>query len=108
MQSNTAPQSTAQQIIRAAVAAAGGNLKAGAALGISSAAISGWTSIGSIPASRILPLCELGGNVITPLQILDVLARCRRETAPVRRVCERPLPLPLPAPVGEEAEKAAS
>ena len=106
MQSNTAPQSTAQQIIRAAVAAAGGNLKAGAALGISSAAISGWTSIGSIPASRILPLCELGGNVITPFQILDVLARCRRETAPVRRVCERTLP--LPAPVGEEAEKAAS
>lgn len=81
MQSTSAQQSTAQQVIRAAVAAAGGHLKASEALGLSSAAISGWTSSGKMPASRILPLCELGGNVITPVQILEALAREAGEKA---------------------------
>ena len=69
------------QVIKAALAAAGGHLKAGSALGISSQAVSDWSASGKMPANRIIPLCNLGGNVVTPVQILEALAREAGEKA---------------------------
>lgn len=68
-------QPNARQVIRAAIAAAGGTQKAGQCMGITSQAVSGWAASGRVPAERIKPLCDLGGNVVTPLQILDAMAR---------------------------------
>lgn len=68
-------QPTARQVIRAAVAAAGGHVEAAKELGITSPAISGWVERGTIPARHIAPLCALGKNVVTAQQILDAMAR---------------------------------
>lgn len=68
-------QPTARQVIRAAIAAAGGVSKAAELLGLASPAVSGWISRGTVPAARIKPLCDLGGNVVTPAQILDAMTR---------------------------------
>ena len=72
---------TAAQLIRAAIAAAGRGPIVQKSLGIGSKAISKWIAVGRIPAHHIKPLCELGGNAITPDQILDALAREASEKA---------------------------
>jgi hypothetical protein len=74
-------QATARQVIRAAIAAAGGMAKAGPALGISPQTVSAWAARGRVPSEWIKPLCDLGGNVVKPTQILEALARCAREKA---------------------------
>lgn len=68
-------QPTARQLIRAAVAAAGGTSTAGPAMGITSQAVSGWIERGQVPAKRLAPLCDLGGRAIQPEQILAAMAR---------------------------------
>lgn len=74
-------QPTANQVIRAAIGAAGGATKVGEALGVTHAAVCGWLERSSVPARHILPLCEAGGNVIKPEQILAAMARNERSAA---------------------------
>lgn len=68
-------QPTARQVIRAAVAAAGGHVKAAKALGISSPAISGWCDRGTVPPHHIAPLCALGRHVVSVQQLVEAMAR---------------------------------
>ena len=68
-------QPTAQQVIRAAVAAAGGPQKAAAKFGIASQNVSAWIARGRVPADKIKRLCDLGANVVEPSQILEALER---------------------------------
>ncbi|MFN7432258.1 MAG: YdaS family helix-turn-helix protein [Betaproteobacteria bacterium] len=76
-----ADNATAHQVVRAAVGAAGGVSKVAEHFGISAASVSGWLDRGSVPAGRIKALCDLGGNVVTPMQVLDALAREARAAA---------------------------
>lgn len=64
-----------KRLIRAAIAAAGTAPEIAPKLGIGSAAIYRWISRGRIPSEYIKPICEMGGNAITPDQILDALTR---------------------------------
>lgn len=66
---------TARQLIRAAVAAAGGATNFGKALRIKPQAISQWVRLGRVPTDRIIPLCEAGANVVTHTQILEAMTR---------------------------------
>jgi len=68
-------QATAEQVVRAAIYAAGGVSKVAESFGIASASVSGWLERARIPADRIKALCDLGGHVVTSDQILDALAR---------------------------------
>jgi hypothetical protein len=72
---------SAHQVIRAAIAAAGGATAAGEKLGRPSNTVSAWAARGSMPAVSIKPLCDAGGNVVAPLQILEALARDARAAA---------------------------
>lgn len=74
-------QPTASQLIRAAITAAGKSGAVARAFGLKQAAVIKWGAVGSIPAKHIKPLCELGGNAISPDQILDALSREASEKA---------------------------
>lgn len=74
-------QPTARQVIRAALAAAGGPLEASRRLGVSPATTSAWIARASVPAERIVPLCAAGGNVVSTTQILEALAREAQQKA---------------------------
>ena len=65
----------ARQVIRAAIAAAGGAAKISEALRIGEGTVSAWTARERVPAQWIKPLCDLGGNVVKPEQILEAVAR---------------------------------
>lgn len=64
-----------QQIVRAAVAAAGGASKVAEEFGIASASVSGWMERGSVPGARIRRLVELGGGIVTVDQLLALQER---------------------------------
>jgi hypothetical protein len=66
---------TARQVIRAAIAAAGGSPRISEALGIGEGTVSAWTARGSVPARWVQPLCELGGHVVKAEQLLEAMAR---------------------------------
>lgn len=66
---------TAQQIIRAAISAAGGGVKVARAMRLGRSTPALWAHRGAIPAEHIKPLCDLGGNVVKSDQILEALAR---------------------------------
>lgn len=68
-------QPSAEQVIRAAIAAAGGFAAVAEHFGIASQSVTGWAQRGSVPAVRIKPLCELGRNVVSPDQILEAMTR---------------------------------
>lgn len=68
-------QPSAARLIRAAIAAAGRGPAVAKALGITTAAVNNWAMNGRIPADRIKPLCDMGHNIVTPVQILDALSR---------------------------------
>lgn len=57
-------------IIKAAVAAAGGRARVAQALGVTAWAVTGWTRTARMPADKIRPLCALGSNVVTADQLL--------------------------------------
>jgi len=66
---------TAEQVIRAAIGAAGGPAKVGRHMGISHVSVSGWAARGRVPAPRVRPLCALGGNAVTADQVLAAMER---------------------------------
>lgn len=66
---------TARQLIRAAVAAAGGQTNVGITQGIRPQAVGHWIRTGRVPTERIIPLCEAGANVVQPTQLLDAMTR---------------------------------
>jgi hypothetical protein len=71
---------TAQQLITAAIAAAGRSNRVAQAFGISEAAVSAWGRTGRIPADRIAGLCNMGGNAVRPEAIVEALGREAEES----------------------------
>ena len=65
-------------LIKVAVEAAGGRIKAAQALGVSPWTVTGWQRTRRMPADKIRPLCSLGG-VLTPEQILAYIEKCANE-----------------------------
>lgn len=64
-----------RQVVRAAVAAAGGTLKVASEMNLSPGAVRAWVFRETIPAHRVKRLCEIGGNVVDPIQILEAIER---------------------------------
>lgn len=70
--------------IHQAIKLGGGGAKVARALGMSNQAVLAWPVRNRIPVEHIVPLCELGGNVITPVMILESITATERE----RQACE--------------------
>lgn len=66
---------SAEQLIRAAVAAAGGVQKVAAEFGLTDGAVSRWQSRATLPAEHIHRLCWLGNNTVKPEAILEAIGR---------------------------------
>jgi hypothetical protein len=73
-------QPRAAQLIRAAIAAAGRSPTVARRFGLSVAAVNAWAKRGNMPADRIVPLCEMGGHAVQPMQLLEAITR-EREAA---------------------------
>lgn len=66
---------TARQLIRAAVAAAGGAQLVADEFGLSAGAVSRWQSRGTLPSEHIHRLCRLGADAIKPEAIVEAIGR---------------------------------
>ena len=75
MHSKQSSEPTADQVVRAAVGAAGGVSKVASGFGLSAAAVSGWLDRARVPVEKITRLCAMGGNAIRPEQILEAIER---------------------------------
>lgn len=72
---------SARQLIKAAIAAAGGQTAVAASMGITNAAVGDWHRNARVPADRLADLCRMGGLAIEAQAILDAMSRERREPA---------------------------
>lgn len=68
---------TAKQIIKAAIAAAGGVQSIAETLGIERGTVYCWAQRGRISVDHIKPLCDLGGGLVKADQILEAMGRER-------------------------------
>lgn len=66
---------TARQLIKAAVAAAGGAKAVAAELGLTDGAISRWGSRGTLPSEHITRLCWMGANTVKPEALVEAIGR---------------------------------
>lgn len=64
----------ASLLITAAIAAAGRGPTVARALGMAANSVAAWGRTGRMPADKITPLCDLGGNVIAADEILRAIA----------------------------------
>ena len=80
MQHQQDPNTSASQLIRAAVTAAGRSPAVARRFGLSVAAVNAWVKRGYLPAQHIKPLCEMGRHAVKPMQLLEAITR-EREAA---------------------------
>lgn len=59
-----------QNLIKLAVQAAGGRHTVAARMGVGHQTVAKWWQAHRVPSTYILRLCAMGGNIITPEQLL--------------------------------------
>jgi hypothetical protein len=66
---------TAEQLITAAIAAAGRGPAVARAFGLAENTVTKWGRQGKMPAHWIYDLCRMGNNTVQPAAILEAMAR---------------------------------
>lgn len=73
------PPRTARQLIAAAIAAGGGQQAVAARVGLTHQAVSNWKIRGYVPVEYVHELCEAAGQIVRPHDLIETIARERRE-----------------------------